>query len=31
MFENEIESGHQVSPETVAEDLWNLVLKYECL
>lgn len=25
------ESGHQVSPETAAEDLWNLVLKYECL
>ena len=25
------ESGHQVSSETAAEDLWNLVLKYECL
>ena len=25
------ESGYQVSPETAAEDLWNLVLKYECL
>ena len=25
------EHGHQVSPETAAEDLWNLVLKYECL
>ena len=31
MFENEIESGHQVSPETAAEGRWNLVLKYECL
>lgn len=31
MFENKIESGHQVSPETAAEDLWDLVLKYECL
>ena len=31
MFENEIESGHKVSPETAAEDLWNMVLKYECL
>ena len=31
MFQNEIEFGHQVSPETTAEDLWNLVLKYECL
>ena len=31
MFENEIESGHQVSPKTAAEDLWNLVRKYECL
>ena len=31
MFENEIESGHQVSPEMAAEDLWNLVLKHECL
>ena len=31
MFENEIESGYQVGPETAAEDLWNLVLKYECL
>lgn len=25
------EHRHQVSPETAAEDLWNLVLKYECL
>lgn len=25
------EHGHQVSPETAAEDLWNMVLKYECL
>ena len=31
MFENEIESGHQVSHEMAAEDLRNLVLKYECL
>ena len=31
MFENEIESSHQVSPEMTAEDLGNLVLKYECL
>ena len=31
MFENGVESGHLVSPETAAEDLWNLVLKYECL
>lgn len=25
------EHGHQVDPEMAAEDLWNLVLKYECL
>lgn len=25
------EHGHQVDPETAAEDMWNLVLKYECL
>ena len=31
MFKNEIESGHQVSPETAAEGLGNLVFKYECL
>lgn len=25
------EHGYRVKPETAAEDLWNLVLKYECL